>query len=175
MLLGQVEQIDHLPDAALLSMPLDERLPDLIKARRAQPGLPLLLQRFRIPSNCLAYGTGHPGSVRDPGTGAGAGDNACAGLASPLCHSSIRLCLFLGDVGSGCCCFYRSVVRCSCSFSISRAQSPLQIWANSLVQIGKCLRNSRAPKDLPQYWQSLSSLGRPVLCMKMEFQFRGFS
>ena len=41
MLLGQLEQIDHLSGSALLSMPLDERLLDLIEARWPQAGLPL--------------------------------------------------------------------------------------------------------------------------------------
>jgi hypothetical protein len=47
MLLRQLEQIDHLPGPTLLSMPLDERSPDLIEAWRPHAGLTLLLQRFR--------------------------------------------------------------------------------------------------------------------------------
>src|SRR5258708_28059502 len=47
VLLRQLEQVDHLPGTALLSVPFDERLPDPVETRRPQAGLPSLFQRLR--------------------------------------------------------------------------------------------------------------------------------
>src|SRR3954451_14881357 len=47
VLLRQLEQLDHLPGAALLAVPSDERFPDPIETRRPQTSLPPLFQRLR--------------------------------------------------------------------------------------------------------------------------------
>src|SRR5664279_2690152 len=55
---GKHQHLDHLPGAALLAMPIHQRLPDLIETGRPKPSPALLLQRPRS-RQCARFAIKH--------------------------------------------------------------------------------------------------------------------